>query len=124
MAKRTEYLITRYDRNSNKEYELRAPKSANISLLLERLICRDLENETLIASCLRKNHKRYYDPFQIMDEREAYRRESAQAAMKSDPDTHDPIGVYNRARDAAIPVGKTLLIAGLNHDFFVKEVEI
>ena len=124
MAKKTEYLITRFDRNFNEEYELRVPKGANLRLLLERLICRDLDNDTIIASCLRKNAKRAYDPFQIFDEREEHRREQAKAALDSNPNTEDPIGVYNRARDAPIPIGKTLLIAGLNHDYFITEVEI
>ncbi|SLN46720.1 hypothetical protein ROG8370_02023 [Roseovarius gaetbuli] len=123
MTKKTEYLITCFDRNGNKQYELRAPKGANPRLLLERLICRDLDDDTLIASCLRKNAKRAYDPFQIIDMREEHRREQAQGALRSDPNTNDPIGVYNRAREAPIPSGKTLLIAGLNHDFFIKEVE-
>ncbi|AWD21828.1 hypothetical protein [Fuscovulum blasticum] len=123
MAPRREYLITHYDRDSNKEYQLRAPKSANIILLIERLICRDLDTETLISSCLRANNKRAYDPFQIIDFREELRSEQAKAALQSQPESSDPIGTYNRAREAPIPIGKTLIVAGVNHEFFVKEVE-
>ena len=56
--------------------------------------------------------------------REGHRREQALEASKNDPETKDPIGVYNRARDAQIPLGKTLMIAGVNHDYIVKEVEV
>lgn len=123
MVQRTEFLITRFDRNNNIGYEIRVQKGVKLTLLLERLICRDLDNEEIIASCLRKNHKRAHDPFQIIDMREEHRREQAQAALKAEPNTDDPIGIYNRARQSPIPLGKTLLIAGVNHDFFVKEVE-
>ena len=124
MAKKTEYLVSRVNRDFEKINEFRVPKGINLKLLLERLICRDLNNDTIIASCLHKNAKRAYDPFQIFDERDEHRREQAKAALNSDPNTDDPIGVYNRARDSRIPIGKTLLIAGLNHDYFIKEVEI
>jgi hypothetical protein len=56
--------------------------------------------------------------------REEHRREQARDALNADPVTKDPIGVYNCARKAQIPLGKTLLIAGVNHDYFVKEVEV
>jgi hypothetical protein len=123
MTKKTEYLITRFDWKSNKQSELRVPKGADVKLLLERLICRDLDSETLVASCLRKNAKRAYDPFQIIDMREEYRRDQAKAALTAVPNTDDPIGVYNRARQSPIPLGKTLLFAGVSHEFSVKEVE-
>lgn len=123
MAKKTEYLVVKCDRNSEKEFELLVPKGVDVKILLERLICRDLDIETLLASCLRKNSKRAYDPFQIIDMREEYRREQAKAALNSVPNTNDPIGVYERARKAPIPLGKTLLFAGVGHSYSVKEVE-
>jgi hypothetical protein len=123
MSKRTEYLITRYSRNCDVLDEVRAPKGVNIVLLLERLICRELDNETLIASCLRKNAKLAYDPFQIMDMRDELKREQAKAALAAQPDTDNPIGVYNNAREAPILQGKTLIVAGADYEFVVKEVE-
>ena len=123
MAKRTEYLITQYGSDSNIVKQLRAPKSVNLRLLLERLICIDLEDDAVISSCLRSNSKRFYDPFQVIDMRDDHRRDQARDALNTDPETKDPIGVYNRARDAQIPLGKTLMVAGVNHDYFVKEVE-
>jgi hypothetical protein len=123
MAKKTEYLVTRFDFNNNQKYELRVPKGTNLVLLLERLICRELDDDILIASCLRKNAKGAYDPFQIMDGREEHKREQAQAAVNLIPDTGDIVGVYNRARNAPIAIGKTLIIAGIGRDYFVKEVE-
>jgi hypothetical protein len=122
MKSKREYLVTRYDRNANKEYEIRVPKSANIRLLVERLICLQLDKETLVDSCLRKNSKRAYDPFQIMDFRDELRREQAKVALNADPETNDPMGTYHRARAAAIPVGKTLIIAGNSHEIVVKEI--
>ena len=122
-VKRTEYLIVQYAKDSSIVRELRVPKSVNIQLLLERLICRDLDDDTVISSCLRSNAKHFYDPFQIEDMREEHRREQAREASNADPATADPIGVYNRARAAPIQLGKTLIIAGANHDYFVKEVE-
>jgi hypothetical protein len=124
MAKKTEYLVIHYHRNGEVKHEMRVPKVVNPKLLLERLICRELDDDTLIASCLSKGAKRAYDPFQIIDMRDELRRESARAALGADPETDDPIGVYNRARSAPIPHGKTLIIAGVNHDFFIKEVEV
>lgn len=124
MAKKTEYLVIQYARDNSMIKQLRAPKTVNPLLLLERLVCRDLDDDALISSCLRSNAKRFYDPFQIIDMREEYRRDQARDALNADPETKDPIGVYNRARNAKIPLGKTLLIAGVNHDFLVKEVEI
>ncbi len=123
MAKRTEYLVIQYAKDATPVKELRVPKSVNLHLLLERLICRDLDDDALISSCLRSNASRFYDPFQIIDMREEYRREQARDALRADPETQDPIGVYNRARNAKIPIGKTLMIAGANHEFFVKEVD-
>ena len=73
---------------------------------------------------LRSNAKHFYDPYQVIDMREEHRREQARDALNTDPETKDPIGDYNRARDAQIPLGKTLMIAGVNHDYFVKEVEV
>jgi hypothetical protein len=124
MAKRTEYLVIKYARDSSILKQLRVPKSVKLRLLLERLVCQDLDDDAVISSCLRSNAKRFYDPFQVIDEREEYRREQARDALNADPETKDPIGVYNRARDAQIPLGKTLMIAGINHDYFVKEVEV
>jgi len=82
-----------------------------------------LDDETIIASCLRKNSKRAYDPFQIIDFRDEHRREQARLALRIDPKTDDPIGVYNRARASKIPLGKTLIFGGKDHDYSVKEVE-
>ena len=110
MAQKTEYLITQYDRDGKVIKQLKAPKSVNLRLLLERLVCRDLDDETLISSCLRSNAKRYYDPFQLIDMRDEHSREQAREALNADPDTEDPIGVYNRARTAKIPLGKPLMI--------------
>ena len=124
VAKRTEYLITHYASDGSILKQLRAPKSVNLRLLLERLICHGLDDGATISSCLRSNAKRYYDPFQIIDMREEHRRVQARDALKADPETEDPIGVYNRAKEAQIPIGKTLMMAGVNHDYFVKEVEL
>jgi hypothetical protein len=124
MAKRTEYLIIKYASDSSIQKQLRVPKSVNLRLLLERLICQDLNDDDVISSCLRSNAKRYHDPFQIIDMREEHRREQARNALSSDPETEDPVGLYNRARAAQIPLGTTLMVAGVNHDYFVKEVEI
>ncbi len=124
MAKRTEYLVIQYVSNGSIVRQLRAPKSANLRLLLERLISQGLDDDTVINSCLRSNAKRFYDPFQVIDMREEHRREQARDALNTDPETKDPIGVYNRARNAQIPLGKILVIAGVNHDYSVKEVEV
>jgi len=123
MKKKTEYLVIHYASNGSILKQFRAPKSANLRLLLERLICKDIDCDAVISSCLRSNAKRFYDPFQVIDMREDLRSEQARLALKSDIGTKDPIGVYNRARNARIPLGKTLMIAGVNHDYFVKEVE-
>lgn len=124
MAKRTEYLVTQYASDSSILRQIRAPKSINLRKMLERLKCQDLDDEAVISSCIRSNSKRFYDPFQIIDMREEHRREQARDALNADPETNDPIGVYNRARDAQIPLGKTLMIAGVNHEFFAKEVAV
>lgn len=124
MAKRTEYLVTQYATDSSILRQLRVPKSINLRILLERLICQDLDDDAVISSCLRSNSNRFYDPFRIIDMREEHRREQAREALNADPETKDPIGVYNRARDVRIPLGKTLMIAGVNHDYFVKEVAV
>jgi hypothetical protein len=124
MAKRTEYLVTQYASDSSILRQIRAPKSTNLRKMLERLICQDLDDEAVISSCIRSNSKRFYDPFQIIDMREEHRREQAHAALDADPESKDPISVYNRARDAQIPLGKTLMIAGVDHDYFVKEVAV
>jgi hypothetical protein len=76
------------------------------------------------ASSLRSSSRAFYDPFQIFDMREEHRREQAREALNRDPDTEDPIGLYNRARAAQISQEKTLMVAGENHDFFVREVEV
>jgi hypothetical protein len=122
VGKRTEYLIIQYAKDSSIIKELRAPKSVNLHLLLERLICRDMDDDALINSCLRSNAKRFHDPFQVIDMREEHRRKQARDALSADPKTNDPIGVYNRARAAQIPLGEILMIAGVNYDYFVKEV--
>jgi hypothetical protein len=124
MVKRTEYLVTQYAKNSKVTKRLRVPKSTNLRLLMERLVCRDLEDEELVASCLRSNDRRFYDPFQVIDMRDEHRREQARKALHANPDTKDPIGAYNSARSAQIPLGKTLMIAGLQHEYSVKEVEV
>lgn len=124
MAKRTEYLVIQYAKDSSIVKQLCVPKSVNLRLLLERLVCQDLDDDAMISSCLRSNAKRFFDPFQVIDLREDHRREQARDALNADPKTKDPIGAYNRARDAQIPLGKTLMIAGVNHDYFVKEVEV
>lgn len=124
MAKRTEYLVTQYARDGSILKQLRVSKGVNLRLLLERLICQDLDDDAVISSCLRSNAKRFYDPFQVDDMREEHRREQARDAFNADPKTMDPIGVYNRAWGAQIPLGKILMIAGVNHDYFVKEVEV
>lgn len=123
MVKKTEYLVIQYARDHSIVKKIRVPKSANLRLLLERLVCRDLDDDAVISSCLRSNAKRFYDPFQIIDMREELRRDQARAALASDPDTNDPIGLYNRAWNAQLPQGKTLVIAGVNHDYMVKLVE-
>ncbi|WP_415404638.1 hypothetical protein [Tateyamaria sp. SN3-11] len=123
MGKATEYLIVKYARDSSIVKQLRAPKSVDLRLLLERLVCQELDDDTVINSCLRSNAKRFYDPFQVIDMREEHRREQARDALNADPDTKDLIGVYNRARAAQIPLGKVLMVAGVSHDYFVKEVE-
>lgn len=124
MAKRTEYLVTQYASDGSVLRQLRVPKSINLRILLERLICQDLDDDALISSCLRSNSNRFYDPFKIIDMREEHRREQAREALNADPETKDPLGVYNRARDAQIPLGKILMTAGANHDYFVKEVVV
>jgi len=124
MVKRTEYLVIQCARDGSIVKQLRAPQSVNLRLLLERLVCQDLDDDAVINSCLRSNAKRFYDPFQVIDMREEHRREQARDALNTDPETKDPIGVYNRARAAQIPLGKTLMIAGENHDYFVKEVKV
>lgn len=123
MAKKTEYLVIKYAKDATPLKQWRVPKSINLHLLLERLICRDLDDEALISSCLRSNARRFYDPFRIIDMREEYRREQAREALCADPETVDPIGVYNRARNAKIPIGKMLMIAGANYEYSVIEVE-
>lgn len=123
MAKGTKYLIIQYARDGRIMNQFFTPKGIKLCLLIERLICRDLDTDALICSCLRSNAKRFYDPFQVIDMRDEHRREQARAALRADPETEDPIGLYNRARAAQIPLGKTLMIAGVNHDYFVKEVK-
>ncbi|WP_300014027.1 hypothetical protein [uncultured Roseobacter sp.] len=123
MAKKREYLVTQYDRSLEVIRELRVPKSVNPKVLLERLICQGLDDDTIVASCLTRRAKRAYDPFQVIDMRNEHRVEQARAALNANPRTDDPIGIYNRARAAPIPLGKTLMVAGNNYDFVVKEVE-
>lgn len=123
MARRTEYLVQQYAKDATPLKEWRVPKSVNLHLFLERLICRDLDDEALVCSCLRSNARRFYDPFRIIDMREEYRREQARDALRSEPETVDPIGVYNRARKAKIPIGKTLMFAGSNYEYSVTEVD-
>ena len=124
MGKRTEYLVIRYASDGSIMKQLRAPKSVNLRLLLERLVCQDLDDDAVISSCLRSNAKRFYDPFQVIDMQEEHRREQARDAFNNDPETDDPIGVYNRARAAQILLGKTLMTAGVNYDYSVKEVKV
>ena len=124
MAKRTQYRIIQYARDHGVIREMHIPRRVNLRLLLERLIFQDLDVDAVISSCLRSNSKRFYDPFQIIDCREEHRVEQARAALMSDPETFDPIGLYNSARNAPIPLGRTLMIAGPNHDYFVEEVVI
>lgn len=124
MGKSNEYLVIQYAHGRSIVRRFRVPKSVNLLLLLERLVCQELDDNAVIASCLRSNAKRFYDPFQVIDMREEHRREQAREAFNADPKTSDPIGVYNRARAAQIPLGKTLMITGANHDYFVKEVEV
>ena len=124
MAKKTQYLVTKYARDFSILKQLHVPKGVNLRLLLERLICQDLDDDAVISSCLRSDVKRFYDPFQVDDMREEHRREQALDAMKNTPETKDPIGDYYRARDAQIPLGTTLMIAGVHHDYFVKEVAV
>lgn len=122
MAKRSEYLITKYASDGSIAKQLHVPKGTNLRLLLERLICQDLDDDAVICTSLRSNDKRFFDPFQIFDMREEHRREQAHHASSTNPETDNPVGVYTRARDAQIPLGKTLMIAGVNRDYFVKEV--
>lgn len=122
MVRKTEYLITRYARDCTVLKQMRAPKSVDLRTLLERLICQDLSDDDVINSCLRSNAKRFYDPFQIIDMRDDHRREQARAALNADPKTENPIGVYKRARSAQIPIGKMLMVAGVDHEYFVEEV--
>jgi hypothetical protein len=124
MVKRTEYLVTQYDKDTSIKRQFRVPKTVNIVALLERLICKELDDDAVICSCLRPNAKNFNDPFKIIDMREEHRREQANAAFGAESTTKDPIGVYNRARAAPIPPGKTLLVAGADRDYFVKEVEV
>ncbi len=124
MPKRTEYLITQYASDTSVLRQLRAPKSANLRLLLERLICQDLDDDAVISSCLRSNAKHFRDPFQIIDMHESHRSEQARDAFNADPETEDAIGVWNRAWDAQIPPGKILMRAGPSGDYFVREVEV
>ena len=124
MVIRTEFLVIQYAIDGSILKQLRAPKSVNLHLVLERLVCQGLDDDAVINSCLRSNTKRFYDPFQVIDMQGAHRREQARDALNSDPETKDPIGVYNSAWAAQIPLGKTLTIAGNNHDYFVKEVKV
>ncbi len=124
MAKKTEYLVTKYASDGSVLKQLRVPKGVNLRLLLERLICRDLDDDAVISSCLRSDAKRFYDPFKVDDMREEHRREQAHDAMKSDPETKDPIGVFCLARDAQIPLGKVLMVAGVTRNYYVKEMEV
>jgi len=124
MPKKTENLVTQYASDGSIVRQVSAPKSVNLRLLLERLICQGMDDDRVINSCMRSNNKRFYDPFQILDMREEYRRQQASYATKTDPEFEmDPIGVYVRARNGQIPVGTTLVVAGVHHDYFVKEVE-
>ncbi|WP_170325081.1 hypothetical protein [Ruegeria arenilitoris] len=100
MAKTTEYLITRYASDGSILKQLRVPKSANLRLLLERLICQGLDDDALINSCLRSNARLFYDPFQVIDMQNEHRHEQARDALGADPDTNDPIGDFNRARES------------------------
>ena len=53
MAKRTEYLVIQYASDGSIMKQLRAHKSINPRLLLERLVCQDLDDDAVINSCLR-----------------------------------------------------------------------
>ena len=70
MAKRTEYFVIQYASDSSILRQIRAPKSISLRLMLERLICKDLDDDAVISYCHRSNSKRFYDPFQIIDMRE------------------------------------------------------
>lgn len=120
---KTEYLIIQYGSDGKIVKQLHVPKSVNLRLLLERLVCQDLDDNAVVNSCLRSNAKHFYDPIQVIDMREEHRREQARDALNANSETIDPIGIYNRARAAQIPLGKTLMIAGENRDYFVKEVK-
>ncbi|GHA44990.1 hypothetical protein GCM10008927_07400 [Amylibacter ulvae] len=124
MVKKTEYMVIQYASDGSIIRQIRAPKSINLRLLLERLICQGLDDGVLINSCLGSNLKRFYDPFAIIDMREDHRRDQARDALEKHPQTKIPEGVYNRARNAQIPLGKILMIAGVNREYFVKEVEV
>tara|TARA_R110000765_G_scaffold96318_1_gene181304 strand:+ start:96431 stop:96859 length:429 start_codon:yes stop_codon:yes gene_type:complete len=122
-AMKTEYLITQYASDGKIVKQLHVPKSVNLRLLLERLVCQNLDDNAVVNSCLRSKAKHFYDPIQVIDMREEHRREQARDALNASSETSDPIGIYNRARAAQIPLGKTLMIAGENRDYFVKEVK-
>ena len=122
-AMKTEYLITQYASDGKIVKQLHVPKSVNLRLLLERLVCQNLDDNAVVNSCLRSKAKHFYDPIQVIDMREEHRREQARDALNANSETSDPIGIYNRARAAQIPLGKTLMIAGENRDYFVKEVK-
>ena len=124
MVKKTEYLITKYTSDFRIIKQLRAPKCANLHLLLERLICKDLDDETVVNSCLRSNAKRFIDPYCIVDMRDDHRREQARQALHKGPDNEDPVGIYDRERKREIPLGKILMVAGMHRDYSVKEVEV
>ena len=53
MAKGTEYLVIQYASDSSIIKEVRVPKSVNLRLLLERLVCQGLDDDAVISSCLR-----------------------------------------------------------------------
>lgn len=124
MAKKTEYLIIQYASDGSIAKQLRAPKGVNLRLLLERLICKDLDDDAVINSCRLSNAKLFYDPFKIDDMRKDHHREQAREVFFSDNETDDPLGVYDRAWQAQIKLGKPLVIAGLSRNYVVKEIEV
>jgi len=124
MTKKTEYLITQYASNGAIIRQIRAPKGVNLRLFLERLICQSLDQDDLLRSCLRSNAKRFYDPFSIMDMRDEHRRDQARAAIDATLSSNEIVEIYNSAREAPIPLEKTLLVAGIHHDYHVKEVAV
>jgi hypothetical protein len=122
MAKKREYLISCFD-NGKLKFKLRAPRSVNPNVLLERLICRDLDCERIVRSCLRKNSKDAHDPFHIRDMRQEHRSEMARSNIPPEPTGEEILSAFADANVAPIALGKTLLMGGINPQYFIQEVE-